>query len=275
MTNEQFTGDFRHHLTVGGPKREAIIAEMASHVAQQSPDQLGDPAQLAKKLNRVHLGLFASFRTLAIVAVATTLFFDVLLPYLGVRSSANGTDSPLLNALWMIVPFISPILFIYGTHVVSRMRYRWIYAGVLAIIFSAGFAIQQELMQATGYLLVASADGSTSVWTIHIQPILDFLGTYAVIGYGVMVVTAGRQLIVSQHPVIDLALAFLIAAAAARFALPMVWNAITTFHYTEAMASWSASAFGYLTAASLGIGLLNAGAEWLRMRTVRKMNTVA
>ena len=134
--------------------------------------------------------------------------------------------------------------------------------------------MQQELMQATGYLLISTVSGSTSLWSIHIQPIVTFFFTYAIIGYAVMAITAGRQLIISRHPVIDITLAFILGGGAARFLLPMVWNAITSFHYTMAMSEWSASAFQYLTVASIGIGLLCAGIEWLRIRSVKKLATI-
>jgi len=269
MTNDQFLQMFNRCLVVGGRKRDEIVAEVASHLQEQSADKLGDPALLARKINRVHLGFFASFRSLAIAAAITTILFDVIIPYVVVRHNASGTGLALPQFLWSLVPLVSPILFIYGAHAISRMQNRWVYTAALAAIFAAGFAVQQELMQATGYLQIFSASGSTSVWLIHIQPIVTFLITYAVIGYGVMAATAGRQLIVSRHQVIDIALAFILGAAAARYLIPMIWNAITSFHYTVAMSEWSASAFQYLTAASIGIGLLCAGIEWLRIRSVK------
>lgn len=275
MTNEQFLQDFRHHLAVGGPKRAEIVAEVASHLQEQSADKLGDPVRLARKTNRVHVGIFGSFQSLAIIAAVTTVLFDVLIPYVRVRYDASGTAAPVIQFFWSIVPLISPILFIYGSHAISRMRNRWIYTGVLAIIFTAGFAIQQELGQAMGYLFVATADGSTSLWASHIWPVLDFLRTYAVIGYGVMAITAGRQLIVARQIVIDVALAFLLGTAAARYLLPMIWNTITNFHYTLAMSEWSATAFNYLTLASIAIGLFGAGVEWLRIRSVKRLHSIA
>ncbi|MFA6553607.1 MAG: hypothetical protein WCT27_04220 [Patescibacteria group bacterium] len=277
MTNEQFLQVFKHYLAVGGRKREEIVAEVASHLQEQSADKLGDPALLARKTNRVHLGLFASFQSLAITAAITTLFFDVIVPYVGLiyhGSPVWKNVSWISSVLWQCVPFISPILFIYGAHAISRMRNRWVNTAVLVVIFSAGFAVQQELMQAAGYLFISTVSGSTSVWSMHIQPIVSFVFTYAIIGYAVMAITAGRQLIVSRHQVIDITLAFILGGAAARFLLPMIWNAITTFHYTVAMSGWSESVFQYLTAASIGIGLLCAGFEWFRIRAVKKLDTI-
>lgn len=274
MTNEQFLHDFSRHLAVGGPKRDEIVAEVTSHLQEQSADKLGDPQLLAHKTNRVHVGLFPSFQSLAIAAAITTLLFDVLIPYLVYSHYTSSGGALLPQFLWLLVPLASPILFIYGAHAISRMQNRWVYTAILAVIFTVGFAIHQELMQATGYLLVASADGSTSLWTIHIQPVVDFLIPYVVIGYGVMVATAGRQLIVASHQIIDITLAFLLGTAAARYLLPMLWNTITNFHYTMAMSEWSATAFNYLTATSIGIGLLGAGVEWLRIRSVKKLGTV-
>ncbi|MDP2684479.1 MAG: hypothetical protein Q8P20_05490 [bacterium] len=271
MTNEQFLKDLQHHLEVGGPQREEIVREVTSHLQEQSAEQLGDSAVVARKMNRVHLGFFASFRSLAIAAAITTVLFDVIIHYVAVRYNSSGTGSALLQFFWSIVPFVSPVLFIYGAHAISRMRNRWIYTAVFAAIFAVGFAIQQELMQAIGYLLISTVSGSTSVWSIHIQPIVTFLITYAIIGYAVMAIMAGRQLIVSRHQVIDIILAFILGGAAARFLLPMIWNAITSFHYTMAMSEWSASVFQYLTAVSIGIGLLCAGIEWLRIRSVKKL----
>jgi hypothetical protein len=270
MTNEQFLHAFNRHLAIGGRKRGEVIAEVTSHLHEQSADKLGDPVLLAKKIDRVHLGFFASFRSLAITAAITTVLFDVLISYRTVWSNAGSSS---FQFLWLLVPLVSPILFIYGAHAISRMRNRWVYTAALAAIFAAGFAIQQELMQATGYLLVSTVSGSTSVWSIHIQPVVTFLITYAVIGYAVMAITAGRQLIVSRHQVIDITLAFLLGGAAAHILLPMIWNAITSFHYTMAMSEWSASVFQYLTVASIGIGLLCAGIEWLRIRSVKKLAT--
>ncbi len=275
MTNEQFLQVFRRHLAVGGPKRAEIIAEVASHLQEQPADKLGDPKLLARTSNRVHVGLFPSFLSLAITAAIVTVLFDVLIPYLQVRFDASGSAASFVQFFWSIVPLISPILFIYGAHAISRMRNRWVYTAVLAGIFTVGFAIQQELMQATGYLLVASVDGSTSVWTIHIQPVVNFLLPYVIIGYGVMAITAGRQLIVSRHPVIDVALAFLLGTAAARYLIPMIWNTITNYHYTLAMSEWSAAAFNYLTLASITIGVLCAGVEWLRIRSVQRIHPTA
>jgi hypothetical protein len=271
MTNEQFLHAFNRHLAIGGRKRGEVIAEVTSHLHEQSADKLGDPVLLAKKIDRVHLGFFASFRSLAITAAITTVLFDVLISYRTVWSNAGSSS---FQFLWLLVPLVSPILFIYGAHAISRMRNRWVYTAALAAIFAAGFAIQQELMQATGYLLVSTVSGSTSVWSIHIQPVVTFLITYAVIGYAVMAITAGRQLIVSRHQVIDITLAFLLGGAAAHILLPMIWNAITSFHYTMAMSEWSASVFQYLTVASIGIGLLCAGIEWLRIRSVKKLATI-
>jgi hypothetical protein len=274
MTNEQFLQAFNRHLVVGGLKRDEIIAEVTSHLQEQSADKLGDPVLLAHRTNHVHLGFFASFQSLAVTAAIITLLFDVLIPYVTIRYNSSSTSSPLPQFLWLLIPLVSPILFIYGAHAVSRMRNRWVFIAVLAAIFTAGFAIQQELMQATGYLFISTVSGSTSVWSIHIQPIVTFLITYAIIGYAVMAITAGRQYIVSRHQIIDITLAFILGSAAAHFLLPMIWNAITSFHYTMAMSEWSASAFKYLTVASIGIGLLGAGVEWLRIRSVKKLAAV-
>ncbi|MFA5134262.1 MAG: hypothetical protein WC505_00545 [Patescibacteria group bacterium] len=277
MTNGQFLKDFQHHLEVGGPQRNEIVSEVRSHLQEQPAGQLGNPAVVAKKMNRVHLGLFASFFSLAMAATLVTLLFDVVVPYVGLiyhGSPVWKNVSWISSILWQCIPFISPILFIYGAHAISRMRNRWVYVAILVAIFTAGFSMQQELMQATGYLLISTVSGSTSLWSIHIQPIVTFFFTYAIIGYAVMAITAGRQLIISRHPVIDITLAFILGGGAARFLLPMVWNAITSFHYTMAMSEWSASAFQYLTVASIGIGLLCAGIEWLRIRSVKKLATI-
>jgi hypothetical protein len=273
MTKEQFLEVYNRHLNIGGRKRDEVVAEVASHLQEESADKLGDPVLLARNTNRVHLGFFASFRSLAIAAVITTVIFDVFIPYTAVKYNVNGGTSASLQLFWSLAPFVSPLLFIYGAHAISRMRNRWVSIMMLAAIFAGGFVIQQELMQAIGYLLISTVSGGSLLWEAHIQPVITFLLTYAIIGYGVMVVTAGRQRIVSHHQVIDVALAFIIEAAAARYLLPMIWNAITTFHYTMAMSEWAASAFPYLTAASIIIGLLGAGIEWLRIRAVKKHAT--
>lgn len=272
MTTQQFLEVFQRHLTVGGPKREEIIREVTSHLQEQSADKLGDPVALAKKLNRVHVGFLSSLRSLAVVATATTVLFDVILPYVGIVYQYDRISVPwLFQMSWLIIPFISPVVFIYGTHMISRMKNRWASVAIVAAIFAAGFMIHQELMQATGYLLIVSANGSQSVWAIHIQPVVSFFITYAALGYGVMVGTAGRQLIVARHHIIDLILAFILESVAAYFLLPMIWNAITSFHYTEAMYEWSVPVFEHLMLVSIGVGLLGAAIEWYRVRAVTKI----
>lgn len=275
MTTEQFLNAFRHSLTVGGQKREEIIAEVSSHLQEQSADKLGDPVRLAQRTNRVHVGFFASFQSLVIAAAITTLLFDVLIPYVGARYDAKTAGVSPLEFLWLLVPLVSPILFIYGAHAISRMQHRWIYAAVYAAVFTAGFALQQEIMQATGFLFVSTVSGSSSVWSIHIQPVVNFFFPYAVIGYAVMVITAGRQFIVSRHQLIDIVLAFLLGSAGAYYILPMMWNSITSFHYTENMSDWASAAFTYLSVASICIGVLCAVIEWFRIRSVKKFDAGA
>ncbi|MFA5051436.1 MAG: hypothetical protein WC544_00035 [Patescibacteria group bacterium] len=273
MTDEQFVKDFQLYLEVGGPLRQEIVREVTSHLQEQSADQLGNPSVMAKKMNRVHLGLFASFQSLAITAAITTVLFDVVVPYVGLiyhGSPVWKNVSWISSVLWQFIPFISPLLFIYGAHAISRMRNRWVYTVAFAAIFTAGFAIQQELMQAAGYLSVFYVGGSQNAWHIHIQPVVTFFISYAVIGYGMLAISAGRQHIVTRHHIIDVLLAGILEGAAAYYIVPMVWNAITSFHYTEAMYRWSVAVYENLFIICVGIGLLGAGVEWYRIRATKK-----
>ena len=93
MTNEQFLQMFNHYLVIGGRKRDDIVAEVTSHLQEQSADKLGDPALLARKMNHVHLGLFVSFRSLAITAAITTVLFDVAGTHFFVNPVYTLTDA--------------------------------------------------------------------------------------------------------------------------------------------------------------------------------------
>ncbi len=274
MTNEQFIQTFERHLGVGGLKRKEIIGEVTSHLQEQSVDAFGDPIVLARKMNRVHLGIFSSFWSLVMTAAGVTALFDIIIPYVGFvyHGSPVWKDvSWISSVLWQCIPFISPLLFIYGAHTISRMRNRWVYVALLTAIFTAGYTIQQELMQAMGYLLIQSVDGSESFWAVHVQPMVSFLITYGIIGYGMMVVSSGRQFIISRHQSIDIGLAFVLESAAAYYILPMAWNAMTSFHYTEVMYEWSVPVFENLVLVSVAIGLLGALAEWIRIRATKTL----
>lgn len=82
MTSEQFQTSFERALTVGTPRREEIIREVRQHIDEAgSVDELGSPIQLAKQLNRVHLGWFSSIERLALassVTIITLLLFRIV-----------------------------------------------------------------------------------------------------------------------------------------------------------------------------------------------------
>ncbi len=63
MTKDTFFKNFEHHLLVGSPKREEILAELKTHMGELESDDsavLGNPKVLAWQYNRTHIGFLGS-----------------------------------------------------------------------------------------------------------------------------------------------------------------------------------------------------------------------
>lgn len=91
MTKDVFFKNFEHHLLIGSPKREEILAELKTHfdeLGMDDPMVLGDPKALARKYNRTHLGLvYSPVRLFAIPVVVSAVIY--LINFLAERLTMN------------------------------------------------------------------------------------------------------------------------------------------------------------------------------------------
>lgn len=137
MTRGAFFAQFERHLLVGKPKREEIIAELQSHLAELSKSAdpsvaIGDPKQLAREYNRTHLGFFSTWLRLLLpmpllwLGMMATVFFSHIIGFSetnfvtaeNAEYSLHIPSMPVTSAILMVIPW-RVIGFAYGITVLS------------------------------------------------------------------------------------------------------------------------------------------------------------
>jgi hypothetical protein len=268
MTNNQFLTAFQHHLNVGGPQRDEIIAEMKSHLEEEGTKKLGDPKMLAQKSNRVHLGFFSSFKMLLWLRMTVFLVFESgwLLVSLQYFSSSPAREWWWVYSVNIITQLFPALVFIYGSYLIGHFRRRWLTLATWVATFAAGATLMSILQEKIGYVLVASG-GERS-------PLMEYLGqlstlyiVFGAIALGIMVATEGKNMLWPKHIIASTIGAFIIITIATYFALPLVWNVITGYRYTEFMSTVDVWIFEHQHYLAVSFGLIGASLEWLRHST--------
>ncbi len=265
MTNEQFLTTFQHHLNVGGPQRDEIIAEITNHLEEESPEKLGDPKKLASKSNRVHLGFISSFKMLLWLRLAVFLVFECgwLLVSLQYLSSTPARGWWWVYSVNIITQLFPALVFIYGSYLIGHFRRRWLALGAWVATFAAGATLMSFIQEKIGYVLAVSG--------VERSPLMEYLGqlttlyvVFGAIALGIMVATEGKNMLWPKHIIASTIGAFIIITIATYFALPLVWNVITGYRYTEYMSTVDVWIFEHQHYLAVTFGLVGASLEWLR-----------
>lgn len=81
MNHEQYLTEFTKRLRVAEPKRREIIAELKTHLAEPGGTDpfttLADPKQLARRYNRIHIGLLSHRWLFYLIPLVAVVFLAI------------------------------------------------------------------------------------------------------------------------------------------------------------------------------------------------------
>lgn len=267
MTNEQFLITFERHLNVGGPQREEIIAELNSHLKEQSPEKLGDPKELARKSNRVHIGWLSSFSQLLVIRLLSFVLFEFgwivfyIKNYVGPSVISQPSWVLPMTVIAQLVPIL---LFIYGSYIIAHLRHRWVHILLWSGSFSLGWTLVYLWQISAGYVLFSDSNSFQNVFMILLGQFLLMWLVYVTIAIGIMFVTEGKNILWPHHRLFASIVAFVTIGFSTYFIIPLLWHVITDTHYTESMVVWDEWIFKSQYYIASIIGLIGAVTEWIR-----------
>jgi hypothetical protein len=267
MTNEQFLTTFQHHLNVGGQQREEIIAEVKSHLEEEGPEKIGDPKLLAQKSNRVHLGFFSSFAKLLWLRLITFLIFEFIYFIFYLLTKSQSLFYWLDRGTY-IFEFLPSVIFLFGCLMLRHMHRRWIYTIVWAATFAAGICILGAIGSVNGYYGTGIA--KIDIHLFDFGQLFSLWLTFAVIALAIVVATEGKNIIWPRHTIAGTIAAFMIMFFASYFALPIIANTATNYHYTESTASFSMWIFEHQHYLAFFLALLGGTMEYIRHQGIQR-----
>lgn len=212
MNNQFFSTTFEKHLNVGGQQREEILAEVNSHLEEVSANKLGDPKKIARKSNRVHLGLLSSLRQLIIFRLILLVIFE-----LGAQIAYPWVWNPIKNSVFVVTSVITSLIptaaAIIGAFAISRMHRRW----EKLLWWSLTLTIAALIFQLYNHFIAKSVFFPPELnifWWYITNVVESFIVTY-LLSTGIMLAVSGRQAWLPKHPWIDVIGAFVLQAIGA------------------------------------------------------------
>ncbi len=130
---------FGRHLNIGGYRRQEILREVETHLAESSPAELGNPIRLAKSIDRVHLGIFNTVPKMALIPALIVFCITLIqiIPALRYRDTVGDVDMALLQLgmtlRWFIIPILAGV--ILGRQVIRFHRPARVFLILLAVMY--------------------------------------------------------------------------------------------------------------------------------------------
>ena len=272
MTNQEFLSTFQKHLLIAAPKRVELLAEVKSHLEERSSENIGDPKKLATDLNRIHIGPIHSFRQLLLLRLVTFAVFEFgwLALYL---HSAAGISSPgqpwWSHVLTISAQFVPVVVFIYGAYIIAHLHRRWVEILAWGGTFALGGTLIQLWEEASGYLLSVDAAGNQNSLMSAGGQFLTMWLVFGTIALGLMVALEGKNILWPKHRILATVAVFLLMGIASYFVIPLTWQVISGFHYTEAMVPVDVWIFNNQHYLAFGVGIFGGALEWFRHSRMR------